>query len=462
MSILKKVLFVGLLLITMRVLGQNTPTGLLWDDAEYQQLPVAPLSDKSTKVERISYRQFLPSVLNQGDYLTCVGFACAYYLQTAVEAKLRQIQDKEAINKIALSPVYLYQKVKSPNDVNCKEGISLRKGLDYLKNQPVLSFQDFPYTDCTPKTPASKQLNPFQIADYQRLFDIDALKKDKVQKLKDALSLGFPAVIGISTPPTFLNLKKREWIPALVELAHPHQYNGHALCIVGYDNTYLGGAFQIVNSFGKNWGEHGFCWIKYDILASFVRYGYKITPRIIQKETSSGLSSNSIFQLKLLDANQKEIPLEYDTDFQRNTFFKSASLSEKISLKIMAQMDKPIFLYLWACDEEGKKERILPVSDDDPAVFFQSFTNLFNNSSLTLFDTSRKEFLFFAVSETKLNNQVLDNIMRWETPAELLKLQTASDNASSLSFNKNSGIIQLHSIRSDSYLVLGITLEYKN
>lgn len=460
MSILKKGLFVGLVLITIRVSGQNAPTGLLWDDLEYQQLPVAPLSDKSTKIERVSYQQFLPSVLNQGAYLTCVGFACAYYLQTAVEAKLRQIQDKETINKIALSPVYLYQKVKSPNDVNCKEGISLRKGLDYLKNQPVLSFRDFPYTDCTPKAPASKQLNPFQIADYQRLFDVDALKKDKVQKLKDALSLGFPVVIGLSTPPTFLNLKKKEWTPALVELAHPHQYDGHALCIVGYDNTYLGGAFQIVNSFGTNWGERGLCWIKYETLASFVRYGYKITPRIIQKKASSGLSSNSIFQLKLLDATQKEIPLEYDGNSQNNTFFKSASLSEKISLKIMAQTDKPIFLYLWACDEDGKKERMLPASDDDPAILFQNFTNLFNNSSLTLFDTSRKEFLFFAVSETKLDNQVLGNIMRWKNPAELLKLQTGdSDNASSVSFNKNSGIIQFRLPTSGQYIVWGITLE---
>lgn len=40
---------------------------------------------------------------------------------------------------------------------------------------------------------------------------------------------------------------------------------GHAMCIVGYDDT-IGatGAFKVRNSWGVNWGDNGYCWISYE------------------------------------------------------------------------------------------------------------------------------------------------------------------------------------------------------
>ncbi len=37
---------------------------------------------------------------------------------------------------------------------------------------------------------------------------------------------------------------------------------GHAVLIVGYDNTL--NAFKYVNSWGTGWGDAGYCWISYD------------------------------------------------------------------------------------------------------------------------------------------------------------------------------------------------------
>jgi C1A family cysteine protease len=37
----------------------------------------------------------------------------------------------------------------------------------------------------------------------------------------------------------------------------------HAICIIGYDNNRYGGAFEIVNSWGSEWGNDGYLWIKY-------------------------------------------------------------------------------------------------------------------------------------------------------------------------------------------------------
>ncbi len=38
---------------------------------------------------------------------------------------------------------------------------------------------------------------------------------------------------------------------------------GHAVTIVGYDDTKFGGSFRVHNSWGDKWGDNGGCWMKY-------------------------------------------------------------------------------------------------------------------------------------------------------------------------------------------------------
>jgi C1A family cysteine protease len=42
----------------------------------------------------------------------------------------------------------------------------------------------------------------------------------------------------------------------------------HAMTIIGYDDTKK--MFKIQNSWGKDWGDHGFCYMPYDVLEHFV------------------------------------------------------------------------------------------------------------------------------------------------------------------------------------------------
>ena len=39
---------------------------------------------------------------------------------------------------------------------------------------------------------------------------------------------------------------------------------GHAMVIIAYDDDRYGGAFQILNSYGPEWGNNGKIWIKYN------------------------------------------------------------------------------------------------------------------------------------------------------------------------------------------------------
>ena len=40
-------------------------------------------------------------------------------------------------------------------------------------------------------------------------------------------------------------------------------YDGHMMTIVGYDDNISGGAFRVVNSWGEEWGDGGYFWLKY-------------------------------------------------------------------------------------------------------------------------------------------------------------------------------------------------------
>jgi len=47
---------------------------------------------------------------------------------------------------------------------------------------------------------------------------------------------------------------------------------GHAMCVVGYDEGKE--AFEIMNSWGEDWGDEGFCWVKYDDFGKYCKYGF--------------------------------------------------------------------------------------------------------------------------------------------------------------------------------------------
>ena len=44
---------------------------------------------------------------------------------------------------------------------------------------------------------------------------------------------------------------------------------GHAMTVVGYDDTLNGGSFRIVNSWGYQWGDNGYAWIRYSDFKKF-------------------------------------------------------------------------------------------------------------------------------------------------------------------------------------------------
>jgi hypothetical protein len=112
----------------------------------------------------------------------------------------------------------------------------------------------------------------YPIAGYVTLFSRDDRHKPALvtRTVKKSLSEGKPVIIGMNTPDSFLEARN-VWQPR----ENPENYyGGHAMCVVGYDDD--GGAFEILNSWGRKWGNGGFMWVPYRVFVDFVMESYEM------------------------------------------------------------------------------------------------------------------------------------------------------------------------------------------
>jgi hypothetical protein len=57
---------------------------------------------------------------------------------------------------------------------------------------------------------------------------------------------------------------------------------------VGYDDSRGGGAYKVLNSWGRRWGDNGYGWISYDMFEQQVKEAYTAQDVVINKPDDSG------------------------------------------------------------------------------------------------------------------------------------------------------------------------------
>ena len=252
-------------------------TGLLPDDGRYEQLPrKADLITRDYTVlpESYSLKKYCPIVKSQSSYGTCTSWATAYAARTIAEAIRWGWTDKNKITQESFSPIFVYAQIKDRDDSNCQKGSFISDALNLMKNKGVCKFSAYnvlcaSYVNSALLTTASQ----YKIDDFFTLFSINFSNgNEKVRKVKKALSEDCPVVIAMWIPSSF-HQAKSAWNGMDVD-TRKHGY--HAMCVIGYDNAKNGGSFQIMNSWGANWGESGFVWVKYSDFAKYVDQAYEI------------------------------------------------------------------------------------------------------------------------------------------------------------------------------------------
>jgi hypothetical protein len=282
--------------------------GCILDSSSYVEVPTQEeIITRGGQVElpvKYSNMKYLPEVGDQGFYGTCVGWASAYYTSTL----LYKFNNKNTDSDFHFSPYFLYNNVKSGNDSDCQYGLSLRRALEFMKFKGLLPSSQYleacANVEDDNEDLLSDALN-YRIKDYFRI-DNDQMNI----KIKRALVSRKAVLIAINTPESFeTNLNKETWDGIIDSLR-----GGHALSIVGYDDEKEGGAFQIVNSWGDEWGDQGYIWIKYSDLPNIIQEAYEVIGFNSFEYASLKKRYSFDFNVKFFDDKKKLINVKQKTN----------------------------------------------------------------------------------------------------------------------------------------------------
>lgn len=280
---------------------------------------------KNPLPEAVSLLRFAPDRLNQGKQGSCVAWSSAYAARTILESSSTGVDP----NSIRFSPAYMYNQI----GLDGCQGSYIQKAMELMSSRGALPLNQFPYddNDCSrqPNGSQVQQAGQYKIQGFTRLTDGDNVNSINVRAIKEHLSKDAPVVIGMMVGQSFMQdmMGQDLWQPQGMDAAQVGM-GGHAMCVIGYDDRKYGGAFQIMNSWGPEWGKNGIAWVRYGDFKTYVReaYGIDKLPKsgsvaAIQLECNVGLVDNatrSYIKLKSTGGNafQTVTPIKVGTRFK--------------------------------------------------------------------------------------------------------------------------------------------------
>jgi len=205
----------------------------------------------------------MPPPGNQGQQNSCVGWSIAYGMKSYQEKEARNwdLVQGETIDKDhVFSPAFIYNQINHGQD----NGSRFQDAFNLLQSKGVASLAKDPYdqADFTskPNDDAVSEATNFRIAWAKQIDPKD------IESLKSYLAKGYPIIIAIAFDNAFTDPKGSAVVSSMQVDANSM---GHAMLLVGYDDSKS--AFKVMNSWGTDWREGGFCWFTYDGFKQFAR-----------------------------------------------------------------------------------------------------------------------------------------------------------------------------------------------
>lgn len=424
--------------------------------------PLASNSSKNSIPTAASLLKYAPTRKNQGQQGSCVGWASAYAARSILEAATT---GKDP-NAVAFSPSFLYNQIAL---ARC-EGSYTSEALEKMKRDGLVYLSKFPYDEnsCS-KKPGGDLLDEaknFRIRGYNRLskggrnydVDLDALKQNIAQ--------GAPVVIAMKVPESFYAVSGDLWTPKSSERnGNLDRLGGHAMCAIGYDNNKFGGAIQVMNSWGRNWGNDGVFWIKYDDFSRFVREAYGLFPHAKTKAASDE-EFEVAFGLVNAD-NGKNIPV---TQVRNNLFKTKTPISKGQRFKIEVSNSIECYVYVFGQETDGSSYVLFPYLEEGQTVSkYSPFCGIVGTrhfpsgvAALKADDIGSQDFMAVVVSKEELDYRSLnDKINRSPGGNYLAKLNKAlgTQQISKPSFKLNASSVAFQGKAAGGQNVVGVVLE---
>ena len=255
-----------------------------------------------------SLERYVPEVVEQ-DGGTCVGYAAFYYgLSTMYNERFGVTSSK---GKLAHSfdPNFIYSIIQNQIDYNCDEGLHFYEAFDLLKRIGAKKLFFTPFVDCNSTWNNSLLDNlaeytlPYAIEEYYH-FKLD--NPGLIENMKSAISNNHPLFGAFNFVNSLYSFSSDN--PNGVDytgLWTPNQYEeidgGHAMSIVGYDDYKYGGSFRVVNSWGKNYGDNGYIWMRYSDFKKFAKeiYFFVLNEGIMNSGSNPQIDINNYTRINL-------------------------------------------------------------------------------------------------------------------------------------------------------------------
>jgi len=354
------------------IFGQNYNRGAILDNIRYEQTNIKPVLLSRNYVvmpQMVSLKQFGPIAESQGAYGTCVGWATAFAARTISESTTLNRTNRVLNSNNAFSPIYVYKNIS--NDPTGQDGTYINDALDLMKTKGIVKrlpdekYMDFDNILLSMFNNAKR----YPISSYVRLFEnsqgTPGTINERVIPVKKSLSEGKPVIIGMNTPDSFDNATDL-WLPS----ESPYiGYGGHAMCVVGYDDNKYGGAFEILNSWGADWGNDGFIWISYHDFAAFVYHAYEIIENLaIYKEATRISASISIEVYE----DVRGMPVSFNQQGFYQTRFSYPSGTD---FRFLMTNKYPAYVYSFSADNSTlATQRIFPLRGVSPVIDYLDST----------------------------------------------------------------------------------------
>ena len=399
-----------------QIISQFSQSGYNFNPDEFNKASVYEgLEDDQNKnplPEAVSLLQFAPDRLDQGQQGSCVAWSSAYAAQTILTSAATHADP----NAIRFSPSYLYNQIKLEG---C-QGSYLQRAMEAMRSNGGVPLSQYPYNDQDCETvPGSGDISKGKqnvIHGFTRLTDGDNINSISVRAVKEHLSKDAPVVIGMMVGGSFMQEMKGQevWRPQGMDRTQ-QGFGGHAMCVIGYDDRKEGGAFQIMNSWGPEWGNNGVGWVRYGDFKEFVREAYGIDPlpkrsnvANIPLECSIGLVNNE---------NNQNISLRVAGP---NLFQTVTPISKGTRFKISIENTTECYIYIFGMEADGSsfvlfpyKKKEDPVSKHSPYCGITGYRLFPKAQSLEADTIGNRDYVAFVVSKDELDynaiNQSISN-----------------------------------------------------
>ena len=250
--------------------------GFTFDKEKYEQRDVVE-GLRGPMPTSVSFKKYTPYIYPQ-DNSSCVAQSFANAMAILFAKQLGNV-NKEDISMLRPSPFFVYYTNKLSSDYNCNVGLDAELTAINLLKYGVVPMMMVEYPNYYPFTNIvlCNKYPPVYEDDLRQAVKVKPTNIYRIQNLMDikaALASGLPVVVGMMTPASFTNCKSYLWTPASTD--NMNNSYGHAMTIIGYNDNIYGGSFEVLNSWGEDWGINGYVWIRYSDAAKWVVAGWAV------------------------------------------------------------------------------------------------------------------------------------------------------------------------------------------